>query len=223
MSLIGGRSGGEAMKYYIATSCRPQAQPTTDGKINIKDVTKSPLRTILFMITRLAGSSTLHVACRSYMQYGVECLEPTIFNQSKGVLVNMKEHLTKEREGKLKNLSYGSILVSFSLERVPLLQPQQIILEPIDLTAPQMRRLIDHMDQHVGPSEIKFSPTFFGWMRRQFIIINDYPQRWIFVMILSSCFLRVSNVMLQVKYFNHLIFSKFYNFLCFLMFSRLKC
>lgn len=42
---------------------------------------------------------------------------------ARGVLVNMKEQLTKEKEGKLKNFGYDVILVYFSLEWVPLLQP----------------------------------------------------------------------------------------------------
>lgn len=77
---------------------------------------------IFFIIARLVGSSTLHVASRSYMQYWMEGLEKTVFNWSEGVLVNLKEQLTKEKEWKLNNFSYGMILVPFSLERVPLLQ-----------------------------------------------------------------------------------------------------
>jgi len=71
ISLLGGRCGGEMVKYYIAAYCRPHALPTRDGKINIKDVTQLPLRTILFIFARLAGNSTLHVASISYMQYGI--------------------------------------------------------------------------------------------------------------------------------------------------------
>lgn len=80
VSLLGGRSGGEIVKDYIATYCRPRALPTRDGKINRNDVTQLPLRMILFIIAILVGSSALHVVRKSYMQYGIECLEPTIFN-----------------------------------------------------------------------------------------------------------------------------------------------
>lgn len=31
------------------------------------------------------------------------------------------------------------------------------------------------MSRHAGPSMIRFSPDFFGWSRRQLIIIDDYP------------------------------------------------
>lgn len=145
ISLVGGRRGGEMVKYYITTYYRPRSKPTRDGKIKIKDVTHFPLRTILFIVSTLPGISTLHAASRSYMQYDMECLEPTTFNQSEGLLVNMEEQLSKEGEGKLKNFGYNSILVPFALKRIPLLQPQQITLKPIDLRVPRMRRWIDHM------------------------------------------------------------------------------
>jgi len=80
ISLLGGRRGGETVKDYITTYPRPQSKSTRYGKINIKYVTHFPLGTILFIIYRLEGSSTLHAASISYMQYSVEGLEPTIFN-----------------------------------------------------------------------------------------------------------------------------------------------
>jgi len=119
-----GKSGDKIVKDYIITYCKPRSLPNRDVKIRIKDVTELPLRMILFIIARLASNLTLHVASRSYTPYGIECLEPILFNWSEGVLVNLKEQLTKEKEGKLNKFGYGVILVSFSLERVPLLQPQ---------------------------------------------------------------------------------------------------
>lgn len=101
------------MKDYIATYCIAQALPTRNGKISIKDVTQLPLRTILFIIARLVGSSTLHVARKSYMQYGIECLESIVFNGSEDVFFNLNEQLTKEKERKLNNFGYGVILVFF--------------------------------------------------------------------------------------------------------------
>lgn len=121
ISLLGGRNGVAKVKDYITTYCRPQSHPTKDRKINIKYVTKLPLRMILFIIARLTGRSTLHVARKSYMEYGLEYLELTLFNWSGGVLVNMKENPSKEKEGKIKKFVYGAILVSFTLEWVPLL------------------------------------------------------------------------------------------------------
>jgi len=121
VSLSSLRRGGEIVKDYISTHCRPRSQPTKDGKFYIKDVVHLSLRTILFIITRLAISTTLHLANRSQMKYDLECIELTVFNWSKGVLENMKEILTKSKDGQLNNFGYGSILISFSLEWIPLL------------------------------------------------------------------------------------------------------
>jgi len=87
----------------------------------------------------------------------------------------MKEQLTKEKDGRLKNFGYGAILVSFSLERIPLLRPQHISLEKIDVRVPQMRRWIDLMAQHVSLSSMSFTLVFFRWLCTQFIMVDDYP------------------------------------------------
>ena len=97
-----------------------------------------PLQTILFTITKLVGSVTLHVVNRSYMQYVLECLEPTMFNWCEAVLSFMKEQLTKVKRSKMKNYSDGSILITFTLERIPLMQPQYVTLSLVGLRDPQM-------------------------------------------------------------------------------------
>ena len=93
ISLIGSTIGGETVMDYVMQYCYPGAEPSKDGKINIQDVRDLPLRTILFMIAKLAGTVTLHVANRLYMQYVLECLEPTVFNWSEAVLSQIKEQL----------------------------------------------------------------------------------------------------------------------------------
>jgi len=86
----------------------------------------------------MAGSAALHVANRSYMQYVVECLEPKVFNWCDAVLFVMKEQLTKVKNGRLKNIGYGSILTAFALEKIPLMQPQYIPLGLPPPTEPRM-------------------------------------------------------------------------------------
>ena len=71
-SLLGSARGGESVRDYIRRYCREGSQPSRDGKINIRDVIKQSLRTILFTFARLAGGATLHLANRSYMQYALE-------------------------------------------------------------------------------------------------------------------------------------------------------
>jgi len=68
------------MRDYIRHFYLDDVTPSRDGNINIRDVSDLPLRSILFTISKLAGSVTLHLANRSYMEYALECLEPNVFN-----------------------------------------------------------------------------------------------------------------------------------------------
>ena len=140
ISLTGSTVGGETVRDYVMQYCYPGSEPRKYGKINIRDVRDLPLRTILFTITKLAGTITFHVANRSYMQYALECLEPTVFNWSEVVLSQIKEQLNKEKGGRKKNFSYGSILISFTFERIPLMQPQHVTLDVSSPRDPQMQR-----------------------------------------------------------------------------------
>lgn len=80
----------------------------------------------------------LNVANRSYMKYALECLEPTMFNWCEAVFSLMKEQLTKIKSSKMKNFSYGSILIVFTLERIPLMQPQFVTLSLAGPRDPRM-------------------------------------------------------------------------------------
>lgn len=77
-SFYGYWRGEESMKYYVATYYE-KSQPSSDRKIEIKEICDLHLRTILFTITHLASSTTPHLATKSQMQYALECLEPPIF------------------------------------------------------------------------------------------------------------------------------------------------
>ena len=116
------------MRDYILQYCNPGTEPSKDGKINIRDVREFPLSIILFTIAKLSGTATLHVINRSYMQYALECLEQIVSNWAEAFLFQMKEQLTKRKGGRNKNFNYGSILISFSLEQIPLMQPQHVTL-----------------------------------------------------------------------------------------------
>jgi len=51
----------------------------------------------------------------------VNCFRGTIFNWCEAVLANVKGKLIRENNGKLKNFGYAFIVVSFSVERIPML------------------------------------------------------------------------------------------------------
>lgn len=175
ISLSGSSHGGELVRDYIRQFCWPGTQPSKDGKINIGDVRDIPLRTILFTITKLAGSMTLHVANRSYMQYALECFEPTMFNWGEAVFSLMKEKLTKVKSSKMKNFYYRSILIAFTLERILLMQPQHVTLSLAGPRDPRMQRWVELMARHDGHPSISFSTAFFSWFRRQHIVIEEHP------------------------------------------------
>lgn len=112
----------------------------------------------------MADSMTLHLVNRSYMQYALECLEPKVFNWCEIVLSLWKEQLTKVKSVKMKNFCYGSILISFALERISLMQPQHVSLGVAGPRDPCMQRWVELMARHAGQSTIIFSPAFFNWL-----------------------------------------------------------
>jgi hypothetical protein len=143
VTLTGGRGGGLLMSEYIRLYCEPRVE-RHKGKVDIRGVHDMTLRTILFTITQMAESASPHMALQSYFQYAIEFTEPHLFNWCDGILHSMKSQLTKRKNGDLKQFGYGSILVSFFLERVPhfLLHVDWNIPTPRD---PRMKRWCDLM------------------------------------------------------------------------------
>ena len=110
------------------------------------------------------------------MALGIECLEPKIFNWSSAVLVNLKDQLSRCRNGKQKLFGYGSILVSFFLERVPLLRPH-MVLPPPSPTEPRMERWTSLMPrlETSGRDVFAYNDGFFTWWEMQVPVIEDFP------------------------------------------------
>jgi hypothetical protein len=123
VSLTGSRGGGLPMSEYCRLHCVPKAE-RKKGKVAIWGVRDLTLCTILFTIARMAGSFTPHMALQSYFQYAIECTEPRVLNWADTMLRSVKIQLNKCRRGNLKQFGYRSLLVSFFLERVPLLRLQ---------------------------------------------------------------------------------------------------
>lgn len=63
------------------------------------------------------------------MQMVVDCYRGTIFNWCEDVLANVNGQLTRAKNRQLKNFGYCFIVVSFSLERIPMLAPQHILVD----------------------------------------------------------------------------------------------
>jgi hypothetical protein len=102
-------------------------------------------------------------------------MAPTMFNWCEGLLENMKDQLTKCKTGRLKQFGYGSILVSFFLERVPTMRLQRKEWEedpnPRD---PRMKRWVEMIARHGGGPIVSYDRSFFKWLKTQLIMIEDY-------------------------------------------------
>ena len=105
----------------LAEHC-PKALKSKSGKVEIATIRDLTLRVLLLTINRVAGSQAVHETNKSKFLYAIDCAAPTIFNWAKAMKINIKRQLTKSKAGNLKKFCYGSILVTFFLERVLLFQ-----------------------------------------------------------------------------------------------------
>ena len=101
----------------------PEAQfGQRSAKVLINTIRDLTLKAILFTITRVAGVEAPHEASKNHLILETECLSSTIFNWAAAVTTNIKRQLTNCKRVETKQFAYGSIVVSFFLERIPLFQ-----------------------------------------------------------------------------------------------------
>ena len=102
-------------------------------------------------------------------------MNPTLFDWATAVTSNIKRQLTRCKQVKLRQFGYGSILVSFILERLPIFQGQgAIVAEPIP-REPRMTRWAALMPRSGGGQQMSWRPEFFGCLWRQLIVVEDWP------------------------------------------------
>jgi hypothetical protein len=170
----GHRSSPRLTKAYVAQYC-VLGSHFLGGRIVIKDLMDLSLRSILFAITRLVGSTSPHLASKSQISYVIQCLEPRIFNWSVEFLMKIKEHISKCQKCRQKQFGYKSFLVSFFLERVPQMQPQ-VPLISCPTIEPRMEQWMS-LSSRLGnePLTFLFTIDFFAWWGRQLVVIEDFP------------------------------------------------
>jgi hypothetical protein len=96
--LSGQRELPMPVEDYLENHCVP-GSILVGGIITIKDIRDLPLRSIIFSITSMEGSTNSHLVSRSQVAYGLQCLETTLFNWSVGFLQNVKEQITRCKAG----------------------------------------------------------------------------------------------------------------------------
>ena len=94
--------GGEASfddlidKYY-SLGTQPQSR-----KLRIQQIVNLPLRKIVYTIGKVVETRSSRLTMMPHMLYSIECMAPTVFNWSKGMLSSLKEQLNKCKWGTLK-------------------------------------------------------------------------------------------------------------------------
>ena len=105
----------------------------------IKHTVDRPLRTIALTIEKVAVSSASHQTSRPYILYELECMAPSIFNWTEGLLVSLKDQITKCWRGEIKQFGYEEVVVSLFMERVALLHTQ-VSLNSLEHEGPWLLR-----------------------------------------------------------------------------------
>ena len=131
---------------------------------------------IAFTVTRLCGDDALHIATGSQMRMVVDWFRGTIFNWCDAVLANVKGQLNRSKNERLKTFGYGALVVSFGLERVPMLIPRHLIVGSGHPREPKLIRWVVLMTRH--PDErtevARFKPEYFQWLENQVFSIQDF-------------------------------------------------
>lgn len=130
--MTGSRPSGEKMGEVMARVFLGAHFGSGSAKVDIATIRDLTLKVVLFTITRAAGAQALHEVTKNQLLLASECMNPNIFDWATTVTANMKRQLTKCKRGKMKQFGYGSILVSFILERLPIFQGQgAIVVDPV--------------------------------------------------------------------------------------------
>src|SRR5699024_1748363 len=94
---------------------------------------------------RAAGIQAPHEASKNHLLLAIECLHPTLFDWASAVTTNIKRQLTKCKQGGNEQFGYGSILVTFFLERLSIFRvPGGIVADPM-LREPRLNRWAELM------------------------------------------------------------------------------
>lgn len=116
--------------YYIPES------GLVSNKVPIERIRSRSMRSILWLIVWLVGSKSPHIATKAQLFLAVDCVQPQMFNWCETVLHQLKAELTACKTRTQQSFGYGTLIVSFILERVPVMHPR-MRLGPFDPRKPR--------------------------------------------------------------------------------------
>ena len=91
--------GGESVDSYVSDLC-VEGTLKQGGKLPIQHITNIPLKTIMFIVTRLAGSTSTHLASKSQILISLRAIDGVVFDWCLGLLANLKDQLKHYRLGR---------------------------------------------------------------------------------------------------------------------------
>ena len=150
------------MEQVMARVCPRARTGSGSGKVDIHTIEDLVLRVVLHTITRAVRLQVPHEHTKAQLLLASECMNPTLFDWATAVTTNIKRQRTKCKQAKLKQFGYGSILVSFILERLPIFQGQRAIVAELIPREPRMARWAALMPRSWGGQQMSWKPEFFG-------------------------------------------------------------
>lgn len=144
--------------------CPGARKSNTSGKLAIPMVEDLVLRSVLFMVTRVAGSQAQHEATKTHLRLALDFLNPTMYNWAEAVTINMKIQLTKCRRGEAKQFGYKSILIPLMQERVRSLQLQDMDLDRPRPWETRITRWAHVMPRGGGGRPMSWGTLFREWL-----------------------------------------------------------
>ena len=134
-----------------------------------------PLQSILWIIVRLPGAKSQHVATKAQVLLALDCMQPQVFDWCDRVVRRVQAKLTGCKTCTQRDFGYGTLIVSFLLEQIPLMRPG-IVTTPLGPREPRQARWAAFLLRtREGPVCHCFDDGFFAWLNSQIIMIEDYP------------------------------------------------
>ena len=134
-NLTGSKADPRSTADLIRAHCIRDTQAVSNWAL-IAQVALRPLRSILWMIVRLAGAKSQHVATKAQVLLALDYMQPQVFDWCDGVIRRVRAELTACKTRTQREFGYGTLVVSFLLERVKLMRPR-IITVPVGLRKPR--------------------------------------------------------------------------------------